>query len=61
MKKLVVAASLAAALVVPSVPAQAASSIDDPVGIRRCGWGLNFIVYYYDLEGQYHEVLDTCK
>lgn len=48
MKKLIAAAALAAALVVPAVPA-AATEAGPPAGIRPCGpMQFGFVVWYWD-------------
>ncbi|MDQ4125773.1 MAG: hypothetical protein M3134_09265 [Actinomycetota bacterium] len=30
-----------------------------PVGVHRCG-GTGIVVWYYDLQGRYHEPVNTC-
>ena len=56
MKKLVAAACLATALVVPATSASAAESCR--VCVRKCGHG--YVVYWYNLQGQYEEILNAC-
>ena len=29
-------------------------------GVKRCGWGTGIIVWYYDLQNQYQEAVNTC-
>lgn len=55
VKKLVAGVALAAALVVPAVPAGAA---DCRVCTKKCGTG--YLVYWYDLDNNYHVLLNAC-
>jgi hypothetical protein len=56
MKKLVASAALVAALVVPGTAAQAEESCR--VCVKPCGSG--YVVYWYNLQGHYEEILNAC-
>lgn len=56
VKRVVVALAAAAALLVPASAAGAAESCR--VCVRKCGHG--YVVYWYDLQGRYDEILNAC-
>lgn len=56
MKKLVATLAAAAALLVPATAAVAAESCR--VCVAKCGHG--YRVYWYDLDGNYEELLNWC-
>ena len=39
--------------------ATTASQASNPAGVYHCG-GTGYIVWYYDLQGRYHEAVNTC-
>ncbi len=60
MKKLLASVALAAALLLPATSAQAADLAR--AGVSKCtGGGYRGVyVWYYDLDNQYHELLNLC-
>lgn len=59
MKKLIASAIVAAAIALPAVPA-AADDVAAPAGVTFCGATGHYIVWYYDLQGRYRELINTC-